>query len=59
MTQGKPCPACEHVERATIDRALAIGQAPRSIVRRYAGLSRKAVQRHRGERHHETKGAAV
>ena len=26
---------------------LRIGQAPRSIIRRYAGLSRKAVTRHR------------
>ena len=47
--QPKTCPVCAHVERSTIDRALAIGQAPRSIVRRYAGLSRKAVQRHRDE----------
>ncbi len=37
-----------HVERATINRALVEhGQAPRSIVRRYAVLSRKAVQGHR------------
>ncbi len=47
MKRPKPCPACEHVERATIDGALAIGMSPRSIVRRYSGLSRKAVQRHR------------
>jgi hypothetical protein len=46
--QRKPCPACNHPERKTIDRALKIGQAPRSVVRRYAGLSRKALQRHRG-----------
>ena len=37
-----------------IDKALGIGMSPRSIVRRYAGLSRKAVQRHRAKRHHET-----
>jgi len=43
----KPCPACGHPEKATIDNALRIGQAPRSIIRRYAGLSRKAVTRHR------------
>ena len=43
----KPCPVCAHLERATIDRALGIGQAPRSIRRRYAGLSRKGIQRHR------------
>jgi hypothetical protein len=36
-------------ERRTIDGALAIGQAPRSIVRRYAGLNRKALQTHRDE----------
>jgi hypothetical protein len=45
----KPCPSCNHHERATIDQALAIGQAPRSIVRRYAGISRKAIARHRDE----------
>jgi hypothetical protein len=31
----------------TIDRALEAGQAPRSVVRRYAGLDRKALTRHR------------
>ena len=31
----------------TIDRALEAGQAPRSVVRRYAGLNRKALTRHR------------
>ena len=45
----KPCKVCSHPERATIDNALRIGQAPRSIIRRYAGLSRKAVTRHRDE----------
>jgi hypothetical protein len=45
--KAKPCPVCLHLERGVIDRALGIGQAPRSIVRRYAGLSRRAVQRHR------------
>ncbi len=43
----KPCKVCSHPERATVDNALRIGQAPRSIIRRYAGLSRRAVQRHR------------
>ena len=38
---------CAHIERNTIDGALGAGLAPRSLVRRYAGLSRKAVQRHR------------
>ncbi len=47
MKQAKKCPACSHVERATIDGALGAGLSPRSLVRRYAGLSRKAVQRHR------------
>lgn len=47
--QRKACPACNHPERATINRALSIGQAPRSIIRRYAGLGRKALQRHRDE----------
>ncbi len=49
MTEAKRCPACHHVERATIDRALAIGQAPRSIIQRYRGLSRRVVQKHRDE----------
>jgi hypothetical protein len=45
----KACSVCNHPERAMINRALAIGQAPRSIIRRYAGLGRKAVQKHRDE----------
>ena len=44
---GKPCKVCAHIERSTIDGALGVGLAPRSLVRRYAGLSRKAVQRHK------------
>ena len=45
----KTCKVCSHRERATIDNALRIGQAPRSIIRRYAGLSRRAVTWHRDE----------
>ncbi len=45
--ETSPCKACEHPERRTIDNALALGQSPRSIVRRYSGLARQAVQRHR------------
>ena len=45
--QRKRCPVCTHIERTTIDGALGVGLAPRSLVRRYAGLSRKAVQKHR------------
>ena len=45
--QRKRCPVCTHIERTTIDGALGVGLAPRSLVRRYAGLSRKAVQRHK------------
>jgi hypothetical protein len=41
--RGKPCPVCMHLKRDVVDRGLAIGQSPRSIVRRYAGLSRRAV----------------
>jgi hypothetical protein len=45
---AKPCKACEHPERATIDRALLVaGQSPRSIVRRYSGISRREIQKHR------------
>jgi hypothetical protein len=43
-----------NVKPTTIDNALGIGMGPRRIIRRYAGLSRKAVQRHRAERHHES-----
>ena len=43
-----------NVEPTTIDNALGIGMSPRGIVRRYAGLSCKAVQKHRDKRHHET-----
>ncbi len=45
----KPCKACGHPDRGVIDRALALGQAPRSIVRRYSGIGRKEIQRHRDE----------
>jgi hypothetical protein len=42
--------ACEHFERATRDKVLSEhDQAPRSIIRRYRGLSRIVVQRHRDE----------
>jgi hypothetical protein len=43
-----------NVKPTAIDKALGIGMSPRSIVRRYASLSRKAVQRHRDKCHHET-----
>jgi hypothetical protein len=46
--RAKDCPVCSHLERATIERALSLGQSPRSVRRRYSGLSRKAIQRHRG-----------
>ena len=47
---AKPCKACAHQERNVVDRALAVGQAPRSAVRRYAGPNRKALTRPRDER---------
>ena len=43
-----------NVEPTAIDKALGIGMSPQGIVRRYAGLSRKAVQRQRDKRHHGT-----
>ncbi len=43
-----------YVEPTTIDKAMGIDMSSRSIVQRYAGLSCKAVQRHRDKRHHET-----
>ncbi len=45
--QRKKCPVCAHIERSTINGALGAGLSPRSLVRRYAGLARKAVQKHR------------
>jgi hypothetical protein len=47
--KGRPkeCKVCSHLERSVVERGLAIGQSPRSIQRRYAGLTRKAIQRHR------------
>ncbi len=42
-------------ERRVIDRALGMGQASRSVVRRYAELNREAVQKHRDERHNGTR----
>lgn len=41
------CRACEHPDRGGIDAALANGQSPQSIVRRYRGISRPEVLRHR------------
>ena len=40
---AKPCKACAHQEHDVVDRALAVGRAPRSAVRRYAGPNRKAL----------------
>ena len=36
----KECPFCAHVERRVRGAGLGIGQAPRSIIRRYRGLVR-------------------
>ncbi len=50
-TNGNPvggsAPLKSRSWRKTIDRALEAGQAPRSVVRRYAGPNRKALTRHR------------
>lgn len=47
---GKGCKACEHPDRGVIDRALIkAGQSPRSIERRYSGISRREIQRHKDE----------
>ena len=43
-----------NVKPTTIDKSLGIGKSPRRITRKYAGLYRKAVQRHGDERHHES-----
>jgi len=47
---AEPCKACGHQERNVVDRAFGAGQAPRPVVRRYAGLNRKALTRHRDVR---------
>jgi hypothetical protein len=50
-TNGNPAsgtaPSRSRSWRKTIDRGLEAGQEPRSVVRRYAGLDRKALTRHR------------
>jgi hypothetical protein len=40
---------CSHPDRAVVERALGIGQSPRSIQRRYSDLTRRAIQKHRDE----------
>ena len=57
--KAKPCPARSHPERSTIDRALQLGQAPRSVRRRHAGLNRKVLTRHRDECLEVWKGEGV
>ena len=47
MKRRRRCPACGHVEREAIDGALSAGVSPRSLVRRYEGLYRKAARRYR------------
>jgi hypothetical protein len=53
-TNGNPvggsAPLRSRSWRKTIDRALKVGQALRSVVRRYAGPNRKALTRPRDER---------
>jgi hypothetical protein len=47
-TRRKPkCRVCEHLERTTIERRLGMGQSLRSIRRRYHGVSRLDIVRHR------------
>ncbi len=45
----KECPVCSHLERSVVERALVLGQSPRSIVRRYVGITRLEIQRHKDE----------
>ncbi len=47
LEKPRVCRVCEHPERAVVERALALGQAPRSIRRRYSDLTRRAIQKHR------------
>ncbi len=49
QSHPKPCKVCLHPERAGIDSSLAVGQAPRSIARRYSDLTRRVIARHRDE----------
>lgn len=55
---GAPrCKVCRHRERNVLDEGLRAGWAPRSLVRRYSDVNRKALARHRDERHHEKSAA--
>ena len=47
VTKRSVCKVCGHIERAVIERGLGVGQSPRSIRRRYHGLGRKDIERHR------------
>jgi hypothetical protein len=52
---AEPCKACACQERDVVDRALlGVGQAPRPVARRYAGLDRKALTPHRDACHAAT-----
>jgi hypothetical protein len=52
VRRPKGCPACEHPECRLLDALLCQGLAPRAIVRRVGGISRRQLTRHRDEGHH-------
>jgi hypothetical protein len=41
------CPVCNHIERKTLDVALAIGYSPRKLSRKFMALTRKQIDQHR------------
>ena len=43
----KVCRICPHPERGFIDKLLEQGLAPRSLVKRIGGTTRKSLARHR------------
>ncbi len=47
LRKARPCRVCEHGERAKIDEGLQAGLAPRFMARRYSGLDRVKLARHR------------
>ena len=49
MRKARPCRVCEHGELKKIDDGLRAGLSPRFMARRYSGLDRVKLARHRDE----------
>ncbi len=46
-TRAATCRICQHAERPFIDALLKQGFAPRSLIKRIGGTTRKSLARHR------------